>query len=136
MPFDEVETFTKTNQPPAAKVTYLRGGHSDTKKATERKPSLVITVPTTICGVGKAEKFALLIGTGADAGKIVIRGMAKGTEKPAHIKPTEHQYYFKFNFGFVPRLGEDVFDGGHVPIRKIKDDEFELTVPKSWFEAE
>ena len=40
-----------------------------------------------------------------------------------------------FRFGYVPRLGDDIFDGEHRPIRKISDDEYEIVVPATWFKA-
>lgn len=135
MPFEEIETITRGNEPPSAKITYLRGAHKGSKNVEGKKPKLVITVPTTICGVSKSEKFALLIGTGSDAGKLLIRGANKNGTKNAHVEPTQHKHYFRFNFGFVPKLGDDIFDGGAVPVRRLSYEEFEITVPKSWFEG-
>lgn len=134
MPFTEEETFTKHNAEPVARWTYEFGGHADKREG--KKPQLHISIPTTICGVCKKKRFALLIGTGEDAGKVIVRGIPDDKAKTHHIPPTEHQHFLKFNFGFVPKLGKRTFDGGHVPVRRIDDDNFELTVPKSWFELD
>lgn len=135
MPFDEEETFTKYNAEPMARWVYEIGGHSG-KPKNGKKPQLHISIPTAVCGVCKAKKFALLIGTGEDAGKVIVRGVADELAKPHHIPPSEHQHFLKFNFGFVPRLGMKPFDGDRVPVRRVDDNNFELTVPASWFEIE
>lgn len=129
MPFETIETFTKTNMPPTAKISYMRRGSDP-----DAKPQLVISIPTTVCGVAKAEKFVLMIGTGADLSKIRVRGLSiPGTEG---IMPKELKNAFVFRFGYVPKLGDDIFDGERRPVKKITDDEFEITVPFSWFETD
>jgi hypothetical protein len=90
----------------------------------------MISIATTICGTSKAEAFKLQIGSGEDRGKLRIVGLP--ADAPGVI-PTQHAHFFKWNFGFVPRLGEDEFEGERRPVRKIADDEFEIEVPESWF---
>lgn len=136
MPFETVETFTKAKMPPSAKISYMRPtgrGANGGKAKADAKPQLKITVPTTIAGVSKAETFILLVGTGEDAGKIRIRGLAPGQQNDAAVKPAELKHALVFRFGYVPRLGDDIFDGESRPVKKIGDDEFEITVPESWF---
>lgn len=131
MPFEEVETFTKDHHQPVARWLYESGA-----RKRQGKPKLTISIPTTVCGTAKAERFVMLLGTGDDQGKVRIRGVPEKNAPPSAVKPTKHLHYFKFNFGVVPRLGEKSFDGDRVPVRKIGDDEFELTVPASWFEPD
>lgn len=137
MPFEELETITKANAPPTAVISYMPGGHSDShKKNTDRKPTLRITIPTTICGVSKSETFTLLVGTGEQAGKLRIKGIAKSARETRFgCKPGQMKHAFRFNFGYVPKLGDDHFDGERRPVRRISDEEFEIDVPVSWFEA-
>ena len=138
MPFEEAEIITKNNAPPTAKITYQRGGHADTPQAKldEKKPKLHVTIPTTVIGVCKRKHFALLIGTGDDAGKLLVRGIEDKKVTKDHVAPSEHAHFLKFNFGFVVKLGETEFDGGQRPVTRIDDDNFPIDVPKSWFEQE
>lgn len=132
MPFENIETITKHNMPPMAKISYMPPqGRKSLKSNKDPKPQLMVSIPTTICGTAKAKSFSLLLGSGADAGKIRIKG-AKAKEG---IEPKELMHAFIFRFGYVPKLGEDHFDGEHRPVRKISDDEFEIDVPASWFEV-
>jgi hypothetical protein len=138
MPFENIETITKDNMPPTALISYMptqRHGKNAGKVKKDSKPRLVITLPTTLCGTAKSDRWALLLGSGADKGKLRIKGTKSSPVKQG-IKPTEMKNCFKWNFGFVPKLGEDHFDGERRPIKKISDDEFEIDVPASWFEAE
>ncbi len=133
MPFENVETITKQNMPPTAKISYMppapRG--KNTRRNEDAKPQLVISIPTTICGTAKSKTFQLLVGSGADAGKIRIKG---SKTKDVGVEPKELMHAFIFRFGYVPKLGDDHFDGERRPVRKIGDDEFEIDVPGSWFE--
>jgi hypothetical protein len=135
MSFENLETVTKQNMPPMAKISYMppQGrGKSVAKHNKDPKPQLIVSIPTTVCGTSKAKSFALLLGTGADAGKIRIKGSKTGG---AGVEPKELMHAFIFRFGFVPKLGDDHFDGEHRPVRKVSDDEFEIDVPRSWFET-
>jgi hypothetical protein len=130
MGFETLETVTRGKEPPTAKVTYLRGINRKTGTAKEgAKPTLKISIPTTICGLAKAKIFQILIGKGGDAGKLRISGCKSGVEG---IKPSEFKHALTFNFGYVPSLGDDVFDE-RCPVRKITDDVFEIDVKASWF---
>ena len=71
----------------------------------------------------------LQLGSGADKGKIRIKG---GKSKEG-VEPKQLMHAFVFRFGYVPKLGDDIFDGGHRPVRKISDDEFEIDAPAEWF---
>ena len=131
MSFAPLETYTKRNAPPTAKITYLRGCRGE-KPKPDAKPQLFISLPSTICGAAKAKTFALLIGSGEDAGKLRIRGC---NSEDDGVAPTELKRAFVFRFGYVPKLGDEIFDGGRQPARKISDDEFEIDFPPEWFEA-
>lgn len=96
----------------------------------DKKPKLTISIPTTLCGTSKAKAFKLQIGSGDHAGKLRIVGVPA---KAIGVEPSQHAHFFRWNFGFVPRLGEDEFEGEKKPVRKISDDEFEIDVPESWF---
>jgi hypothetical protein len=134
MPFEEIETITKKNMPPVAKLSYMppqgRGKNAG-KQKHDPKPQLIVSIPTTICGTAKAKTFALHLGTGADKGRLRI----KGVKNQQGVEPKELMHAFIFRFGYVPKLGDDHFDGEHRPVRKISDDEFEIDVPESWFTA-
>jgi hypothetical protein len=142
MPFETLETITKANAPPTAVLSYMCRTQKPkpgkpVRNDKDRKPSLMVTLPTTMCGTSKSETFALLIGTGADIGKLRIKGIpasVKGAApSPAGAKPSQMKHAFRFNFGFVPKLGEDHFDGERRPVKKINNEEFEIEVPSSWF---
>lgn len=148
MPFDELETITKGNEPPTATISYCLAWRKPNGRApkTEKKPRLMISLPTTICGLAKSKSFKLFLGSGADLGKLLMRGdhcirtadEAKKAGKPpaGFVVPSEHAHFFRWNFGFVPKLGEEEhFEGERHPVRKVSDEEFEITIPKSWFEG-
>lgn len=134
MPFENLETISKQNMPSMAKISYMppqTRGKSASKLARDPKPQLMISIPTTVCGTAKAKTFVLQLGKGADAGKLRVKGAAKTQDG---VEPKELRHAFVFRFGYVPRLGDDHFDGEHRRVRKISDDEFEIDVPTSWFE--
>jgi hypothetical protein len=132
VPFDDLETITKIGGPPKATISYMRSGRKGTTN-TERKgqPRLIVTLPTTICGTGKMPRHKVLIGSGEDEGKLRIKGVAEGGVKPAEFKS-----HFIWRFGYVPRLGDEIFGAQTCAARKVDDDEFEVDVPASWFSAE
>jgi len=133
MPFEDFETVTKDNAPPTAILTYQPAHRKNVK--TDAKPKLTISIPTTVCGQGKCDRFKLLVGTGEDAGKLRIVGIkgAKATDKVG-VKPMEHEHFLKFNFGFVPAWGTDKIAADRHAVTKIDDDTFDVTVPASWCE--
>lgn len=135
MPFETLETITKQNMPPSAKLSYMPPpgprGKNGGKLARDPKLQLIVSIPTTVCGTSKAKTFVLALGTGKDAGKLRVVGCAKNEKG---VEPRQLMHTFVFRFGFVPKLGEDHFDGEHRPVRKIGDDEFEIDVPASWFD--
>jgi len=135
MPFENLETITKQNMPPRAKLSYMptQGrGKNGGKARGDAKPQLIISIPTTVCGTTKAKAFTLLLGSGADRGKLRVKGVKK--DAGGGIEPKELMHASVFRFGYVPKLGDDHFDGEHRPVRKISDDEFEIDIPESWFE--
>lgn len=137
MPFEDLDTITRHNQPPTATISYVVAQRNGKAKA-DKKPKLTISIPTTICGTSKAKTFKLQIGTGAHAGKLRIVGVpdkAKGAAADG-VEPSQHAHFFRWNFGFVPKLGEDQFEGEKRPVTKISDDEFEVDVPRSWFDSQ
>jgi hypothetical protein len=135
MPFEDLEIITPKNQPPQATISYVITSRKKGAAVGDRKPKLTISIPTTLCGTSKAKSFKLQIGTGSHLGKLRIVGMSDKPKAPAAVgvEPSEHAHFFRWNFGFVPRLGEDTFEGEKRPVTKISDDEFEIDVPKSWF---
>lgn len=131
MPFETVETIKNTAKATGAKITYLRKSSPTGKRPNpDKKPRLSISIPNTVCGAVKAKAFTLLFGTGKDLGRIRIKGVKAGDG----IEPTLLMHATVFRFGYVPKLGDDIFDGGHRPVRKVGDDEFEIEVPASWYE--
>lgn len=130
MPFDEVEIITRENEPPTALVTYMRPARKAAKgenyDRTGVRPRLYITIPTTICGAAKSKKFKLMLGSGADKGKARIMG---DDGAKIGVKPHEFKYAFRFNFGYVPKFGDDIFDDERVPVRRISAEVFEFDLP-------
>ena len=125
MPFEIVETETKDNMPPTATLSYMRSPRASAKGGADaKKPKLIVTLPTVIC-IAKSERFVLLFGTGADAGKIRIRGV----KDKKGVKPREFKAHLMFRFGFVPKLGEDIFDGERCKLTRISDEEYEIDAP-------
>ncbi|WP_316214331.1 hypothetical protein [Bradyrhizobium sp. SZCCHNR2032] len=127
MSFIEIEFIPRGNEAPQAKLSYLRPKKRDGSNKPGAKPELRITIPTAICGAAKAEHFTLKVGAGDSAGKVRVAAAAKmGTG----IKPSELKHVFVFKFGYVPQLGEDIFDDERCAVRKIDADTFELDVGK------
>jgi hypothetical protein len=131
MPFDDVDTITRDNKRPMATISYSVMRREGSPARNDRMPSLKIAIPTTICGTSKAKTFKMQIGSGEHYGKLRIVGVAADA---SGVEPSQHAHFFRWNFGFVPRLGEDKFSGEKRPVRKIDDDTFEIDVPQSWFE--
>ena len=133
MPFEDIDTFTRHNQPPQATVSYSVYAREGKARDPDKKPDLKISIPTTICDTSKAKTFKLQLGKGEHLGKLRIVGIKD--KAASGIEPSQHAHFFRWNFGFVPRLGEETFEGEKRPLTKISDDEFEIDVPKSWFET-
>lgn len=131
MPFEELESITRDNMPPVATITYDVSTKKGARPNPDKKPRLTIAIPTTICGNAKSKTFRLLIGSGEHEGKLLVRGEPKPN---GGVKPSEHAHFFRFNFGYVPRLGdEETFQGEKRPVTRVSDEEFMIDVPKSWF---
>ena len=110
MPFEDLETVTRQNQPPRATISYC-AAQRNSKSKSEKQPRLTISIPTTICGTSKAKAFKLQIGTGSSVGKLRIVGISDKAKTSAGVEPSQHAHFFRWNFGYVPRLGEDQFEG-------------------------
>lgn len=133
MPFEELETEAKA--PPAATLSYMRKAGKGGAVNGNRPPRLMVTLPTAICGLGKLPHHILMIGSGADLGKLRLKGVAKDTRAKGAVKPVEFKTHFIWRFGYVPRLGDEIFDKQACPVRRVGDDEFEIDVNPSWFET-
>lgn len=133
--FTDVETFTRHNAQPIATISYSVSRHKGNLARSNKQPKLTISIPTTICGTSKAKAFKLQLGRGDSLGKLRIVGIDAKAKTPG-VEPSQHAHFFRWNFGFVPILGEDKFEGEKRPVRKISDDEFEIDVPPSWFEGD
>lgn len=134
MPFEVLETQTKANMPTTALLSYLR--HVRKGKEADRgkvKPKLIVTLPTAIC-ISKKPKFAIYVGTGSDRGKVRICAIAAGV--PGGIKATDFKSFLVIRFGYVPRFGDEIFDGIRCPIVRVDDDTYELTVGVELLAAE
>lgn len=67
-----------------------------------------------------------MIGDGEHIGKIRLvgqTGSATGGIKPANLK-----HSLRFNFGSVPRLGDEIFDKYEAEIKKIDQHTYEIEV--------
>jgi len=126
MPFEILDTETKDNMPPTATLSYMRSTRvgKNGGGAGKGKPKLIVTLPTIIC-IAKSERFVLLLGSGEDAGKLRI----KGTKDKRGVKPSNFKAHLMFRFGFVPKLGEDIFDGERCKLTRISDEEYEIDAP-------
>lgn len=124
--FIDIETQTRANRPPAATLSYMRGG----KKAD--RPSLKIVIPSSITGQTKKETtFKLQLSSGSEYSVLrVARDKDGKGVKPAHMK-----WATRFNFGFVPTLGEDIFDGERFPVTKVDENTFDIRLPAKFFGA-
>jgi len=89
------------------------------------KPRLAITLPTVVC-IAKSERFVFLLGTGPDKGKVRIRGVGKDKKG---VKPHEFKSHLILRFGYVPKLGDEIFDGERCALRRISDEEYEIDAP-------
>lgn len=134
MPFDVVETEPEARAAPTAMISYerpkRRGASAKTLDRVGVRPQLHITLPTTICGIGKAKSHVLLIGKGPDKGKARIK--ASAAEAKGAVVPKEMKHSFTWKFGFVPSLGVEAAAAERVLARKIGDDEFEIDLPEWW----
>lgn len=142
MPFEELETLTRQNMPPQATISYdYAHKKGNGVRKPDAKPRLTISIPTTLCGTSKSKRWIVQVGTGDHVGKLRIAGELLGLSikraaAERGVEPSQHAHFFRWNFGFVPRLGdEETFDGEKRPVTKIGDEEFEIDVPKSWFEG-
>lgn len=129
MPFEPLDTVPRDSRRPMAAVSYQRSS-----KKSGAMPILRVSIPTTLAGLCKRERFALDGGTGADAGRARISGLAKGAvTKGAPATFLRHALVIRF--GYVPGLGEDAAAKDNVGVRKIDDNTWEIDLP-SWFKIE
>ena len=136
MPFEELETEPKDLIVPTALISYMRPEKRKAKPGQAAKPynremvkpCLIITIPTTICGIGKAKSHRFLLGTGSEKGKARIKG---STDAKA-VEPQEKKHCFTWKFGYVPKLEDEIADQERVLVRKINDNEFEIDLPEWW----
>lgn len=138
MPLDVLETEPKELTLPTALISYMRPtprkpkeGSARTSKAYDRTkvlPQLVVTMPTTICGIGKEKTHLFMVGSGADKGKARI----KASKDAKAVAPKEMKHSFTWRFGHVPKLGDEIADQERVLCRKIGDNEFEIDLPAWW----
>jgi hypothetical protein len=131
MPFEDLETHTKANTPPMASLSYLTHARKNPAKprkagAPPPKPKLLVTLPTAVC-ISKCKKFSIAIGTGADSNKLRVTGLKQGV--PGGVSPHDFKAYIKLHFGYVPRFGDDIFDGVKCTIVRVNDDTYDLTIP-------
>lgn len=132
MAFEELDIVTKHNVTRTAKLSYMRhvrkdkNGEPDRRKLETAKPKLVIYVPTAIF-ISHAKAFRILLGSGPDAGKLRIQA-GKPDDKNA-AKPKDQKNCVRLDFGYVPRLGDECWDGVESEITKVTDDVYDLTVP-------
>jgi hypothetical protein len=130
MPFEELDTERKDNMPPTALLSYLRqvrkGKEMDRAKV---KPKLIVTLPTVFC-TSKCEKFVIAVGTGADRGKMLLTGVKKGVPGKNAVVARVFKTYLVMRFGYVPRFGDEIFDGLRCPVTKMDDDNYVLILPE------
>lgn len=132
MPFEAIETQPRDSRPPMASLSYER----PSRKGKERAglPALIVSVPTTLAGLCKRDRFRFEIGTGTDAGKARVCGIAKGV--PGTSAPgTMMKNALVIRFGEVKALGDDAAAKEQCRVRKIDDNTWEIDLPP-WFKIE
>jgi hypothetical protein len=131
MPFEELDTERKDNMPPTALLSYLRavrkGKEMDRAKI---KPRLIVTLPTVFC-TSKCEKFTISIGSGADHGKMMITGVKKGVPGKNAVTGKVFKTTLVMRFGYVPKFGDEIFDGVRCKVTKMDDDHYVLIVDEA-----
>lgn len=133
MSFEVLETEPGEINHPTALISYMRpvqrkpkSGSAKVYDRTGVKPQLIVTLPTSICGVGKSPSHVFMLGTGPDGkGKARIKGSAA----PKAVKPKEMKHSFTWKFGYVPKFGDEIAAQERVLCRKIGDNEFEIDMP-------
>lgn len=129
MAFDILETLSRDRADvPFATLSYMRLKNS--KKPS--LPQLRITSPRSISGETTSDYFYLMVGSGDDDGKLLIVGdkaTGFGTPPATMTKPATLKATHRWNFGFVPRLGDEIFGGERFPIARVTVDVFEVTMP-------
>jgi hypothetical protein len=131
MPFEALETIARDTRVPMASVSYARSQRKG--KVRAGLPVLIIAIPTTLAGVCKRDRFRFEVGTGNDAGKARVCGLAKGTVGTS-APGTMMKNALVIRFGEVPALGEDAAAKEQVHVRKIDDNQWEIDLPP-WFKV-
>jgi len=126
MPFDELETITKANEPPTASLSYTRHHRKGQLPKEGTRPKLIVTVPAVIM-ISQAKLFRLFVGTGEDEGKLRLCGVPPGTK--GAVKGTDFKSFVVIRFGYVPRFGDEIFDGVRCEVVRVTDDSYDLLVP-------
>jgi hypothetical protein len=131
MPFEDLETHTRGNAPPMASLSYLTHARKNPAKPKKAgtpppQPKLLVTLPTTIC-ISKCKKFSIAIGTGVDRNKLRVTGLKPGV--PGGVMGVDFKGHIKLHFGYVPRFGDDIFDGVKCTIVRVNDDTYDLIIP-------
>jgi hypothetical protein len=129
MAFDTLETISRDSHAPMASISYDRP-----KRGADKIPRLIVSVPTVLAGLCKRDWFRFEIGTGQDAGRARVSGIAKGV--PGSSAPgTMMKNALVIRFGRVPALGEDAAAKELCPVRKVDDNTWEIDLPP-WFKVE
>lgn len=125
MAWDEIVTEPKRVAMPTATLKYLRpkGRGKNAGPKVGARHELTIVLPTTICGVAKSKAFRLVVGSGAEKGKVRVLGC--GPETRGAITAKEMAHCWSFRFGHVPKLADETFDERKV-CRRISDEVFEI----------
>ena len=69
----------------------------------------------------------LQVGTGAQKGILRIKCVAKGVPG-AVAKGSDFKNHVKLKFGFVPKFGDECFDGVKCPFVRVDDDTYEIKI--------
>ena len=128
MPFEELDSVRKDNMPPEASLSYHRYIRKGKEPKPDAKPRLLVTLPTVFC-TSKCEKFVIMLGTGADSGKMRLQGVKKGVPGKNAVKATVHKTWLSMRFGYIPKFGDESFDGVRCAVVKIDDDNYDLIFP-------
>ena len=129
MPFEELESIRKDNMPPMASLSYLRSVRKGKEMQRGKiKPKLIVTLPTVIC-VSKCDKFLIMMGTGADRNKMRLLGVKKGVPGKNAVKATVFKSFLVLRFGYIPKFGDEIFDGVKCAVTRVDDDTYDLILP-------
>lgn len=130
--FEVIETITKQNKPPMAVVSYLKSQRKlKGDKRDDRKPRLLIYIPSKLM-TAQSKNFLLMMGKGVQR---KLRVVGQNAANKNTVPCTSMKHCIRFDFGFVPYLGNEMAAGEECALTVISRESYEIDMPK-WFKPE